>query len=383
MPEDFFAVAPTDDSVPSEHNQIGVPLRPIADWQLDDSHFAFDSSILLPSMTADLADLIALIRANPRAPLSVFGHADPVGNDDYNKQLSGRRAMALYALLTRRVDLWEKLFQTALGGDDWRKGDQATAIMQRHLGMPVIAKPPGRAQLFEQYMTAISRDPDDKPFGLPKTAFLGAGADPNGKADFQGCGEFNPLIMFSAAEAAALEADHDKRNEENAPNRRVTVFLFSPGSKVVASKWPCPRALEGPAGCRLRFWSDAEKRRTFQAARRERTRDGDTFACRFYDRLTELNTGLGDGRLVHISLLIHDAATQKPVANTPYRLTRDGLIVDESKTGADGLVFKPHLAPGDFQLELDGKKPVFVPAVPVRFSRLVWVVGFEEIESQR
>jgi tetratricopeptide (TPR) repeat protein len=46
-----------------------------------------------------------------KPPLSIFGHADPVGDDDYNKKLSGRRAAAIYALIARRPDIWEDIFK--------------------------------------------------------------------------------------------------------------------------------------------------------------------------------------------------------------------------------------------------------------------------------
>ena len=45
-----------------------------------------------------LSRLIKIHSASGRnrpANLSVFGHADPTGNDDYNKALSGRRAAAI------------------------------------------------------------------------------------------------------------------------------------------------------------------------------------------------------------------------------------------------------------------------------------------------
>ena len=51
--------------------------------------------------------------------MSVFGHADPVGDDNYNKQLSGRRATAVYAVFTRNVDLWEELYANNVSGDSW------------------------------------------------------------------------------------------------------------------------------------------------------------------------------------------------------------------------------------------------------------------------
>ncbi|MCS6862371.1 MAG: hypothetical protein NZT92_18870, partial [Abditibacteriales bacterium] len=80
-----------------------------------------------------------------------------------------------------------------------------------------------------------------------------------------------------------------QRNAENAPNRRVVVFLFRPGSKVSAERWPCPRAKEGIAGCQKRFWSDGEKRRGTHLPneRREFEKSKDTFACRFYQRISE------------------------------------------------------------------------------------------------
>ncbi|MEZ4456092.1 MAG: hypothetical protein R2882_06015 [Gemmatimonadales bacterium] len=63
-----MASAPSDQA--AEHNTVRDPLRTIAIWELEDHHFAFDSSILLlPTMTEDLAvDRVA--RANPGAPIA-------------------------------------------------------------------------------------------------------------------------------------------------------------------------------------------------------------------------------------------------------------------------------------------------------------------------
>lgn len=315
MPETFFAIAPTDQ--PKRRNTIREPLVAFAAWQLDDSHFAFDSSLLLPSMTSELADLVALVRANPGANLSIFGHADPSGQDEYNKILSGRRAMALYALLTRRTDLWEHLYLTPHGGDDWQKQGVALGTMRAHLGQPEGKGGTAgqRAALFDAYMSSICTDGDGRSFGLPRATFLGEGADAKGKADYQGCGEFNPLVMFSQAEAARFNRPENRaeRNRENAPNRRVTVFLFPEGTTVDMAKWPCPRATEGSAGCRKRFWSDAVVRRSNHAERRTHPAASDTFACRFYDRLG-VDAAPGTTRLLLCQL--HDPL-RDPVPNTP------------------------------------------------------------------
>jgi hypothetical protein len=245
-------------------------------------------------------------------PLSIFGHADPVGNDDYNKRLSGRRATAMYAMLVRDTALWEELYSRPSGGDNWGTGaiqrmleavghspgpidgvagDQTSAAVksfqtQEGLTVDGIAGPKTRAALFLAYMHLLCgpRLKLDK-----EKHFLARGQDPDGKGDYQGCSEFNPILMFSKGEndAFAASADKTERNRENARNRRVMILLFAPGRRVTPDFWPCPRAKEGTAGCRVRFFPDAEQRRSFQAERREFHDTRDTFACRFYQLITD------------------------------------------------------------------------------------------------
>jgi hypothetical protein len=142
-----------------------------------------------------------------------------------------------------------------------------------------------RAELFKAYMDFICVDDNDQPFTLQaSTDFLGRGQDAGGKADFQGCSEFNPLRVFSQQEQQRLNqpANKAERDRENAPNRRVVIFLFRAGSRVDPQRWPCPRAKEGTAGCIKRFHLDGNTRRNPTGARREFESDGNTFACRFY-----------------------------------------------------------------------------------------------------
>src|SRR4029079_10470752 len=90
-------------------------------WRLDDTRFEFDSSFVKPGAARELKMLAETRDDQPGATLSLFGHADPVGNDDYNKALSGRRARAIYGMLLRDTALWEKLFHTdpVCPGDKW------------------------------------------------------------------------------------------------------------------------------------------------------------------------------------------------------------------------------------------------------------------------
>src|ERR1019366_2375971 len=120
-------VAPT---FADELNTIKDQLVVVACWRLDDIRFEFASSFIRPEATDEFAQLASLRAAHPGAPISIFGHADPVGDDEFNKQLSGRRAKAVYALLLRDVAAWEALYANTQ--DRW--GDKAVQIMLDTLG---------------------------------------------------------------------------------------------------------------------------------------------------------------------------------------------------------------------------------------------------------
>src|SRR4051794_33711825 len=76
-----------------QRNTIRSERFPIACWRMDDPDFDFDSSFVVPSSRQQLLLFGDLFREHPAAPVSIFGHADPTGNDEDNKALSGRRAI--------------------------------------------------------------------------------------------------------------------------------------------------------------------------------------------------------------------------------------------------------------------------------------------------
>jgi len=295
-------------STGKEKNTIREELIPVGCWKLEDLRFAFDSSMVLPEAQPEFQELATLKSALPGSPLTMFGHADPVGDEVYNKVLSGRRVRAVYAVTTRDTGIWEALYNNSEGtGDDWKlnqlkvmlkavgfdpgntsgsattQSTNAIKEFQRKNGLTDdgVAGPLTREKLFRAYMDFLC------PVVLAKTDFLGRGQDPGGKADYQGCSEFNPQMMFSAEENTRFtnSADKTERNAENSVNRRVMALLFRAGAKINNDRWPCPRASEGTAGCLKRFWADSATRRQFQAKRRTNVADRDTFACRFYDRM--------------------------------------------------------------------------------------------------
>ncbi|HET9931679.1 MAG TPA: peptidoglycan-binding protein [Polyangiaceae bacterium] len=354
-PEATFAVAvapgdPADDSV---FNSLRPGILSIACFRLNDPHFDFDSSFILPATREALVQLGEMRADYADSPASIFGHADPVGTDTYNKTLSGNRARAFHALLTRDVQAWEALYndhswglkstqrilkflrdEAAAKEASEASADDATApsdtdpdasgdadpdtsgdadptdfevdgkntkewkaAVKKFQGDESLhvdgdAGPETRKRLYELYMAALCVDLAGNEFKFEPSDFLGKGKDKKGKAAFQGCSEFNPILLLSKSDDDTLEKE--ERNSMNAPNRRVVLYFFPPGLEIDVDKWPCPRASEGSAGCKKRFWSDHERRRKQDPELRrsyarqpalelEGTRD--TFACRFYDRL--------------------------------------------------------------------------------------------------
>jgi hypothetical protein len=295
QPDFQLLVAP---STSKETNTVRLRLVPVACWKVEDIRFAFDSSFVSPDIQTELQRLVQLREEHKKTdigtgtteypPLSVFGHADPVGHDDYNKALSGRRAAVIYGLLisndnpAKAVKLWNEV----AAQESWGASQRQTMQVATGLSSDV-----SDSRLFSAYMEAIC----PKQLRLTAKDFLGRGLDGAGKADYQGCGSFNPLLIFSQDEEKTFEEagrDQDQsglnvRNTANAPNRRVMVLLFRVGSQVNPARWPCPRATEGTAACITRFWSNAQKRRKDRLPDKDRKFEetSDTFACRFYHRL--------------------------------------------------------------------------------------------------
>jgi hypothetical protein len=257
------AIAPVVIEVPAavtvaaETNAVAVPLRAVAAVPVEDVRFEFDSSFLLPDATRALERVAPLRERLSGTRMTVFGHADRVGDDAYNKRLAGRRARSVYAVLIRDGAIWEDLFQDALGGDNWRgrpvqymlqalgfdpgpidgvignNTKKAVRAFQRDATQPETGNlnPTTRAELFKLYMDHICRGPEGRPFKLTATDFLGRGQDADGRADYQGCGEFNPILIMSRSQVRATNppGQENQRNFGNAVNRRVT--SSPPGSR--------------------------------------------------------------------------------------------------------------------------------------------------------
>ena len=343
-----FLVGPATEN---QWNAVHLQLVPIACWGVDDVRFAFDSSFLDSDASSDaasdpndiraeLAHLLELIKGHPGCPLSIFGHADPVGTDDYNKALSGRRAMAVYALLTINSDSGTAVSITQEISSTEKWGDKQRGAMQALTGLPAGT---ADSTLIQAYLKKLC--PTE--LVLAKTDFLAQGADKDHKGDVQGCSEFNPLKIFSQEKQTKFEtakqqndtAGIQDRNIQNAVNRRTIVLMFRKGSKVDPVKWPCPSTKNGIADCQKQFWSDGEKRRSTHLSGIDRTYDAtkDTFACRFFDRLTRTSPCQPAAGFLRIRL--HDYWGRK-MPGVSYS-AQNGAKQSVGKTTSEGFVNIP------------------------------------------
>jgi OmpA family/Putative peptidoglycan binding domain len=349
--ERAFAVAP---ATSKEFNVIGLPLIPIACWRMDDARFDFNSAFVRPTSRKEFDLLRELVQSHPGSPLSIFGHTDPTGDDAYNKQLSGRRAKAIYATLIRNTAFWEELYaidgwglkqvQTILqalkdenaqpfyngdlDGYDGPQTQQALRSFQKETGLSASGKNDSatRSKLFLMYMDFLCTAAGSKDtLKLTKEDFLGRGSDKGGKGDYQGCGEFNPVLVFSKEESERFKKPEMKsrRDLENLPNRRVTIFLFQKGRQILTAKWPCPRWNEGVADCKKQLFPNADSRRNPQEVRRNHEASQgtpqDTFGCRFYDGFAQGSPCEGTTKLVAFKLRLCNHE-KDPIRRAPFRI---------------------------------------------------------------
>ncbi|MFA7386371.1 MAG: OmpA family protein [Thiohalobacteraceae bacterium] len=105
------AAAPEPEPVPPAE-----PLRTVRRINLEsDTYFAFDKDELRPEGQAKLDELVAEMQRAQEPRLQITGYTDRIGTEDYNMDLSNRRAVAVKEYLVGKGIETDIIETTAMG----------------------------------------------------------------------------------------------------------------------------------------------------------------------------------------------------------------------------------------------------------------------------
>jgi outer membrane protein OmpA-like peptidoglycan-associated protein len=91
-----------------------------------DVYFKFDSAILLPGGQREMDRVASVLNQYPRTTISVEGHTDAIGPEEYNLQLSERRARAVADALAQRNVYPDRISTVGFGESQLISSDPAT-----------------------------------------------------------------------------------------------------------------------------------------------------------------------------------------------------------------------------------------------------------------
>ncbi len=106
-------------------------------------HFDYDSSVVKSEEAPKLEHIAQYLKANPSNALSIEGHCDEQGTEEYNRSLGDRRALALREALAK-LDVAPARMDTISFGKD-RPVDTSSTQEANHLnrrGEFVVLSPP-------------------------------------------------------------------------------------------------------------------------------------------------------------------------------------------------------------------------------------------------
>ena len=89
--------------------------------EIPGAHFEFGRSFVCSDALDLLAEIAASLTSDAGRKALIFGHTDLAGAEALNKELSERRAKALYALLVQDAATWEELYSGSADGRNWRE----------------------------------------------------------------------------------------------------------------------------------------------------------------------------------------------------------------------------------------------------------------------
>lgn len=229
--------------------------------EIPGAHFAFGRSFVLRAGLETLAGIAEEITGEEDRKGMIFGHTDKAGPEQLNKDLSERRAKAIYALFTQDDAAWEELWMGSKDTKDWKEkwGPYEAKHMLNTLGVRdrddhVLVENDLLDQAYGQALKRFQRgdfpDRPDEQAPLPETGKLDKDTrkalflayaklvsrkpvdkdklSKVGSAPYMGCGLFNPLSV----------------SVKDAESRRTVVFVYDVAAEP--QKLPCKLHDMGP-----------------------------------------------------------------------------------------------------------------------------------------
>ena len=125
-------------------------------------YFDTDKTDIKPESAATIKEIASLLKQDPKLGLYVVGHTDNVGGDDYNLDLSRRRAAAVVAALTSQHSIDPKRLKAS------GVGLSRSPRMRRK--KPCEEPPRGTGEAVARFEARIEamNNVEDRRYGLPR-----------------------------------------------------------------------------------------------------------------------------------------------------------------------------------------------------------------------
>jgi OOP family OmpA-OmpF porin len=110
----------------TEKKVVATPVEPeIAYLAFDDVHFDFDKSTLKPAAKKSLDDYIQALKANPKAKIRIEGYTSEKGTEEYNQELSKKRADAVKSYLVNEGGIKSSRLKSIGYGENYPEAYEA------------------------------------------------------------------------------------------------------------------------------------------------------------------------------------------------------------------------------------------------------------------
>ncbi|HHW76111.1 MAG TPA: OmpA family protein [Xanthomonadaceae bacterium] len=134
-----------------EYRRLGMRVEKLPDGSLrlrlpSEVMFAHDSANLNPAFASTLREIARLLNRYPRTQARIVGHTDNVGSDDYNLDLSLRRAESVAGMLAEQGVASRRLLTQGRGEQEPIASNATPEGRQLNRRVDIVLRHQGRAQ---------------------------------------------------------------------------------------------------------------------------------------------------------------------------------------------------------------------------------------------